>query len=124
MNLTFGAKATNIVIYVKFGLRIDLKCLNDHKDTRIQIKSNRKIQELASHFKSHFPDLDNVWCIMDGMKSTIQSAKYIETQRMFYNSWQLGHYVTHVFVFAADGTFSTCLLNLPGSTHASTVAVY
>ncbi len=81
-----------------------------------------KLQELASRFKSQYPGLDDIWCTMDDMKNPIQSAPHTEIQNMFYSSWQSGHYVTHVFVFAADGTFPICYFNLKRSTHNSIAA--
>ncbi len=66
---------------------IIVKCLNRHNDARIQILSDTKLQELASSVKSQYPDLDDVWCSMDGMKNPIQSAPHTEIQKMLYNSW-------------------------------------
>ncbi len=112
----FGVTATNFGMYAKFGLQSIVKCLNRNKDG-IEIPSNTSLQELTSSVKSKYPDLDDVWCTMDGFKSPIQATPDIEIQKMFYNSWQPGHYVTHVFVFAADSTIPICCFNLPGSTH-------
>ena len=122
LHMIFGMTATNFAMYVKFGLRIIVKCLNKHKDAKIQIPNDVKLYDLASCVKAQYPDLDDVWCTMDGLKSPIQAAPDTEIQKMFYNSWQSGHYVTHVFVFAADGTIPICCFNLPGSTHDSTAA--
>ncbi len=104
MHMMFGMAATNFAMYVKFGLKIIVKCLNEHKDAKIQIPNDVKLYDLASCVKAQYPDLDGIWCTMDGLKSPIQAAPDTEIQKMFYNSWQSGHYVTHVFVFAADGT--------------------
>ena len=41
---------------------------------------------------------------------------------MYYNGWQYGHYITKLFVFSACGIIISCVLNILGSVHDSTLA--
>ncbi len=100
MYTIFGMTTINFGIYVKFGLRIIVKFLNKHNDTKIQIPNDAMLHDLASCVKAQYPDLDDVWCTLDCLQCPIQAAPDTEIQNMFYTSWQSGHYVTHVFVFA------------------------
>ncbi len=86
-------------MFVKFGLIIIVKCLNKHKDAKIQIPSDTKLQELVSSVKSQFPDPDDVLGIMDGMKNP-DALQFL--------------------FFAADGTIPIYCFILPGSTHDRT----
>jgi hypothetical protein len=43
---------------------------------------------------------------------------------MFYNGWLHGHYTTNLFVFGVDGRIIHAVLNVPGSVHDSTLAVW
>ncbi len=95
LNLIFVMTATNFGMYVKFRLRIIINNrINNY--ARIQIPSDTKLQDLASHVKAEYW---SQWCMVHlrWHKETIQSALYTEIQKMFYNSWQSGHHVTSEF---------------------------
>ncbi len=64
-------------MFVIFVLRIIVKCLNWHNDAKI-IPSDAKLKELDSSVHFQYPDLDDVWCTMDGIKNLIQSIPYTE----------------------------------------------
>lgn len=57
-----GLFASNLIIcmtsstfgtYVKFGLRLTVKCLNKYNYAKSQIPSDKTFHKLASHIKSH-----------------------------------------------------------------------
>ncbi len=112
LNLIFGMTATNFKMCVKFVPRIIVKFLNEHKGARIHIQSNTKIHKVVSRVKSQYLDLDDEWCTMDSWENPIQSAPYIEIQKMFRTTWPSEHYVTHVFVFFSKWPYCNLLLQL------------
>ena len=63
-----------------------------------------------------------MYCFADGLKLPFEACAALLKQGMYYNGWTHGHYITNVFVFAADGTCIDCVLNVPGSVHDSQVA--
>jgi hypothetical protein len=73
-----------------------------------------------------FPNLDGVWCDMDGLKMLLQNPGDKEMQNAHYNGWLHNHIIGYVFGFAPSGIVAACMLNTPGSwdkkLHESTVA--
>ncbi len=112
--------ASNSRMYVKFEVIIIVKCFNQYKYAKIQIPSDAKLQKHPSNVKSQYPDFGGAICTMDGVNIPISVClKHWNSEDILFPGSQ--HYVTHAFVFAADGTIPICCLNLPGSTHVSTV---
>ena len=81
----------------------------------------------VEHFKEiilqNFPDLNGVWCMMDGLKIPIQASGDRKTQNEYYNGWLHDHFVNAVFVFVPSGTIVACTVNAPGSWHDSFIAL-
>ncbi len=71
---------------------------------------------------ANFPDLQGVWCVMDGLKIPIQKPADDEMQNAYYNGWLHDHFVGCVFAFAPSGVVVTCTVNAPGSWHDSFIA--
>ncbi len=74
LHMIFGMTATNFAMYVKFGLRIIVKCLNKHKDAKIQIPNDAKLHNLASCVKAKYPDLDDVSAHHEWLKESNSSC--------------------------------------------------
>ncbi len=71
---------------------------------------------------ANFPDLDGVWCVMDGLKIPIQKPADEAIQNAYYNGWLHDHFMGCVFAFAPSGIVVACILNAPGSWHDSVIA--
>jgi hypothetical protein len=71
-----------------------------------------------------YPSLPDVWGTCDGAKLNFQSTGDVRIQRMYYNEWTPGHYMSNIFVFAMDGMIRICGLNAPGTMHDSSVSDY
>ena len=69
-----------------------------------------------------YPDLDNVYLSVDGLKLQIQKPGDDRVQNFFYNGQTSNNYVCIWFAFAPHGTVPVCVLDAPGSLHAITVA--
>jgi hypothetical protein len=55
---------------------------------------------------ANFPDLEGVWCVMDGLKIPIQKPANEETQNAYYNGWLNDHFIGCVFAFVPYSAFS------------------
>jgi hypothetical protein len=71
---------------------------------------------------ANFPNLMDVWCIMDGLKLLIQKPAEELTQNAYYNGWLHDHFIGCIFAFAPSGLIVACTLNAPGSWHDSFIA--
>ena len=84
--------------------------------------SDEKIGLWKGTIASKYPDLNNVYLAVDGLKLRLQKPDDDSVQNYFYNGWISDHYVSNLFAFAPDGTIPACVLDAPGSLHDSTVA--
>jgi len=122
LQMHFGLSMTNLTMYLRFGRRIVVEVLQDDNFAKISIPSNATIQQYKVMIKAKYPLLDDVWSAMDGLKTPIQQSGSEKIQRYFYNGWKHNHFVTSVLCFCPDGTIPIAHMNLPGSTHDSTIA--
>jgi hypothetical protein len=88
----------------------------------VEIPSCDEINAYKEKIMANFPDLDGVWCVMDGLKIPIQKPADEATQNAYYNGWLHDHFVGCVFAFAPSGMVVACTLNAPGSWHDSFIA--
>lgn len=58
------------------------------------------------------------------MKIAFEACEGLTDQGKFYNGWLHGHFITNLFVFGADGRILNAIINVPGSVHDSTLAVW
>jgi DDE superfamily endonuclease len=65
-----------------------------------------------------------MYCVADGLKLKFQACADLTEPSMYYKGWQHGHYITNLFVFAANGRIIDAVVNVPGSVHDSTVAIW
>ena len=87
--------------------------------------SRERIEEYKQAVAAKYPLCPDVAFAADGCKLAIEVASNDDSeQRMFYNGWTHGHYVSCIFVFAPDGTIPMCAVNAPGCMHDSMVASY
>ena len=76
------------------------------------------IEEIAAKY----PDLDNVYLAVDGLKLQLQKPGDDRVQNCYYNGWTSNHYVSKLFAVATNCIIVTCVLDAPGSLHDYTVA--
>lgn len=120
----FGFTGSHANVWLRFGRRMLIKCLVKHPLAQVKFPSDEaiaKYQEIVALRHQHLPD---VYCTADGCKLHFQACKGLSEQSMFYNGWLHSHFVTNLFVFGADGRIINSLLNVPGSVHDSTLAVW
>lgn len=122
LQMHFGLTMTNLQMYLRFGKRIIVEVLQCDPIAQIAIPAAEKIKEYMEMVGNVYPELSDVWASMDGLKTSIQQAGSTTQQSYFYNGWKHSHFVTSVFCFCPDGTIPIAHMNLPGSTHDSTVA--
>ena len=84
--------------------------------------SDEKIRLWKEAIAAKYPDLDNVYLAVDGLKLQLQKPGDDRVPNYFYNGWTSDHYVSTLFAFAPDGTIHVCVLDAPGSPHDSTLA--
>jgi len=122
LQMIFGVTGSPLDVYLKFARRIMIKILLQEELAQVRMPDEETVRAYQAAIKDKHPNLDGVWCTMDGLKLYIQAPPEDEKQSMFYNGWKCDHYVVNVFVFAPDGTIPCCTINVPGSQHDSTVA--
>jgi hypothetical protein len=101
-----------------------LKVLIRQGEGLVRFPDDATIQAYTQAIQARHRSLDNVFCTADGLKLPFQQCLGLSEQSMFYNGWLHGHYITNVFVFGADGRIIHAVLNVPGSVHDSTLAVW
>ena len=122
IQVIFGISWTTCSDYLKFGVRILSKVLCNNSQAKVQIPPEEKIRSYVQAVETKHPSLKNVWCTMDGLKVSIESASGYEEQARYYNGWTHGHYVSAIVVFCPDGTIPIVAYNVPGSVHDSMIA--
>jgi DDE superfamily endonuclease len=118
----FGFTGTHANVWLKFGRRGLLKCLQDHPDAKVMIPSDEHIGALKRVVQERHDRLTDVFAVADGCKFCFESCADLDEQSMYYNGWKCDHYVTNLFVFAVDGRCIMAVVNAPGSLHDSTLA--
>jgi len=120
--LLFGITASVCSLFTRFCHRILLKILSEHELACVKMPTSELFFEFNSCILEEYPLLSHVYCFMDGLKLSLESAGQSNVQNVFYNGWQHGHFVNCVFVFAPNGTIIAGAVNAPGSLHDSTIA--
>jgi hypothetical protein len=105
-------------------MRIVVSVLSTNPLARIRLPTADEVASFQSATAEKYPSLPEVWGTCDGLKVNFQSTGDTRIQRMFYNGWTHGHYVSNIFVFAMDGTIRICGINAPGTMHDSSVSDY
>lgn len=122
LQMIFGLTANPISMYLRFGRRILIQVLQNHPYSAVKIPTDEEIATYKAAINERHPNLPDVWCVMDGLKLTLQQAGDYNEQNAFYNGWTHDHYVSSVFVFCPDGTIPICCVNVPGCIHDSQIA--
>lgn len=122
LQLIFGMSNTSVSMYLRFGRRILVKILRRHPLAAVRVPTPEKIREYSEAIATRHPNLENVWCTMDGLKLYLQQSGIASTQNRFYNGWTHDHYVGGVYCFCPDGTIPIACYNVPGSIHDSKIA--
>ncbi len=120
----FGFTGTHANVWLRFARRMLLKALLAHEAAAVTLPSSDRIEELKKQVRKRHPNLRDVFSVADGLKLCFQACAGLVEQGMYYNGWTHGHYVTNLFVFSICGRIIACVLNVPGSIHDSTVAVW
>ena len=98
--------------------------ISKEEDAKVKLPDDERVELLKEAIEARHSSLVNVFCVADGLKLPFQSCNGLTEQSMFYNGWTHGHYITNLFVFAADGRIIDAVINVPGSVHDSTLAVW
>ena len=122
LQIIFGMTSTSVSMYLRFGRRILIKVLTNEPSAAIRIPDDNTIRMYQQVIQERHPNLQGVWCTMDGLKLYLQQSGNACIQNNFYNGWTHDHYVSSVLVFCPDGTIPICCYNVPGSVHDSMVA--
>ena len=120
----FGFTGTQCNVWLRFGRRMLLRALVLLDDAVVKAPTLEKVREYQDSIRERHVYLNRVYCFADGLKLPFEACSGLLEQGMYYNGWTHGHYITNVFVFAADGTIIDAVLNVPGSVHDSQVAVW
>ena len=120
----FGFTGGQMRVWLRFGRRVLLKCLLSIPECRVKYPTDEKIADLKSAIHEQNSPLPDVYCVCDGLKLSYQAPGTLLQQDKFYNGWTHGHYVTNLFVFSPDGYIIDAVLNVPGSVHDSTLAIW
>jgi DDE superfamily endonuclease len=119
--LVFGLTFTSMMKWLLFAKKCLFVALRDYAP---RMPSVTKVQQYMEAIGKRYPHVASVAFAADGMKLSIEAPAHDLKQNKFYNGWKHGHFITNVFVFAADGTIPLCALNAPGCLHDSTIADY
>ena len=123
LQLIFGITANPLSVWLRFGRRIVVAMLRDHPDAAVREPTSEQITAYKMAISALYPDLVDVWAMMDGLKLRIEmTAVRREIQNMFYNGWHHDHFVSNLFLFTPDGLIRMCYLNAPGTWHDSSLA--
>jgi DDE superfamily endonuclease len=120
----FGLTGAQTNVWLRFGRRMLFRALKQHPDCVVRYPNESQIARLMEAITDRHPCLEKVYCVADGLKLQFQACADLTEQSMFYNGWQHGHYITNLFVFAADGRIIDAVVNIPGSVHDSTIAIW
>jgi hypothetical protein len=120
----FGFTGTHANVWLRFGRRMLLKALMMHPEAAVKFPDDNEIEKLKDIVKQRHPNLTNVYCTMDGVKLYFEQCKELDVQSMYYSGWQHDHFVTNLICFSACGRIICCVLNVPGSVHDSTMALW
>jgi hypothetical protein len=71
---------------------------------KLKMGSDEKIILWIEGIAAKYPDLDNVYLSVDGLKLRLQEPGDDRVQNYFYNGWTSDHYVSYLFAFAPDST--------------------
>ena len=108
LQIIFGMTSTSVSMYLRFGRRILIKVLTNEPSAAIRIPDYNTIRMYQQVVQERHPNLQGVWCTMDGLKLYLQQSGNACIQNNFYNGWTHDHYVTNVIVFCPDGTIPIC----------------
>ena len=120
----FGYTGTHTNVWLRFGRRMLLKCLMKHPDARVKFPTDEEVTVLKGITEQRHYALDDVYCTADGLKLYFESCKEVEVQGMYFNGWQHDHFVSNLLVFSVCGRIISCVVNVPGSIHDSTMAIW
>jgi hypothetical protein len=124
LQFDFGLSHSCLTLWLKFGIRIVCSVLSNHPLAWVRMPTPYEVASFQQASSAKYPLLHEVWGTCDGLKLDFESTDSDRIQRMYYNGWTHGHYISNIFVFAMDGTIRICGLNAPGSMHDSNVADY
>ncbi len=105
-------------------MQIVVSVLSSHPLARIRMPTADEVTSFQQVTAEKYPSLPDIWGTCDGVKLNFQLTGDCRIQRMYYNGWMHGHYVSNIFVFAMDGILRICGINAPGTMHDSNVLDY
>ncbi|XP_006464061.1 hypothetical protein AGABI2DRAFT_75254 [Agaricus bisporus var. bisporus H97] len=119
----FALIPATVFRYITFSLSLLLKTLRRMPEYQVRYLTDHEFQEQNALIVVRHPRLTRAFGSMDGLNLPIQVSRDDDIENATYNGWLYAHFISSVFVFAADGfTIIACNLNAPGSWHDSRVA--
>jgi hypothetical protein len=79
LQLVFGLTNSVLSIFLKFSMSLLFRVLKDEQ-YKVENPSCNEINAYKEIIVANFPDLDGVWCFMDGLKIPIQKPADEEMQ--------------------------------------------
>jgi len=122
LQIIFGLTPAHLSLWLRFARRLVVKILKDDPRAKVQMPTDRELEQFIKAIEAKYPALKDCWGAMDGLKLLVQVSGDDEVQRRFYNGWTHDHYITNLFLFTPDGRICHCFLNAPGCMHDSTMA--
>jgi hypothetical protein len=119
----FGVTHGRYNIWGRYGRRLLSECLSSCPTAVPSFPSHAKIEVYKQAISEKYPQLVDLYCVMDGMKLNVQCPGDALLQERFYNGWKCGHFVNQLFVFAPDGTIIMAVVDAPGTKHDSEMAM-
>lgn len=103
---------------------MSLKALRNQSEAIVEAPTDEQAEFCKEAVCNRHPSLTNVHCFCDGLKLEFESCGDLTEQGMHHNGWTHGHCITNLFVFDSTGRIMDCVINVPGSIHDSTLAVW
>jgi hypothetical protein len=75
LQMVFGASHSVLCLFLKFSIRLLFRVLKEEVDARVELPSAEEVVEYQEVVCSNFPALDGAWCVMDGLKISIQKVE-------------------------------------------------
>lgn len=74
------------------------------------MRSSSEISEYQKAMGKIYPSESDLYCVINGLKVTLEQSDSDVILNVFYNGWQYDHFVSSVIAFALNGRIIACAL--------------
>jgi hypothetical protein len=74
LQIVFGLTHSVLCLFLKFSMRLLFRVLAAEHYAKVTLPSAAEIEHYKEIVLQNFPDLNGVWCMMDGLKIPIQAS--------------------------------------------------